>query len=138
MISHSPFARTAFKSYPKALQYLYDINAKLRADGVLAPSSTSLANTMNLYALIGKPLDRIPTIHIGGTNGKVIWVYMWVCIFLTFDQGTTCFKFAECLRASGFKTGLFVSPHISSFRERIQVDGALLPEDDFVVRRYSH
>lgn len=71
MITSNLFLRTPFKSYPKALQYLYDINAKLRGDGVLAPNATSLSNTLNLYELVGKPLDRIPTIHVGGTNGKV-------------------------------------------------------------------
>ena len=73
MISQCPFVRSRFKCYPTALQYLNSINAKLRADGVLAPNSNSLSNTMNLYELVGKPLDRIPTFHIGGTNGKVLW-----------------------------------------------------------------
>lgn len=134
MISQCPFVRSRFKCYPTALQYLNSINAKLRADGVLAPNSNSLSNTMNLYELVGKPLDRIPTFHIGGTNGKVLWFLLHgINYFTQSAQGTTCFKLARALNSRGMKTGLFVSPHISSFRERIQVDSNLLPEDDFVV-----
>eukprot|EP01034_Spumella_vulgaris_P021644 gene21644-27684_t len=102
--------------YPAMLKTLYGINAGLKKDGILAPAGGSLYNTKRLYDLIGQPLDNIPTIHIGGTNGK----------------GTTSFKVSECLRLSGYKTGLFVSPHLASFRERVQVDAQLIPEDNFV------
>ncbi len=54
-----------------ALNHLYGVNSRLKGEGILAPSSLSLENTRSLYELIGKPLDRIPTIHVGGTNGKV-------------------------------------------------------------------
>lgn len=47
-------------------------------------------------------------------------------------QGTSAFKLSESLRLSGYRTGLFVSPHLASFRERIQVDAQLIPEDSFV------
>jgi hypothetical protein len=60
-----------FPNYGTALKYLYGINSRLKAEGILAPNSNSLTNTKELYKLIGKPLDTIPTIHIGGTNGKV-------------------------------------------------------------------
>ena len=50
---------------------------------------------MQLYECLGKPLDNIPTIHIGGTNGK----------------GTTAWKVAKCTQGASLKTGLFVSPH---------------------------
>lgn len=47
-------------------------------------------------------------------------------------QGTTSFKLAEVLKRNGIKTGLFVSPHLASFRERMQVNSELLPEQSFV------
>ena len=71
-----------------------------------------LENTLKLYDLVGRPLERTPVVHVAGTNGK----------------GSVCFKTAEALKRSGLKTGLFVSPHISSFRERIQIDNKLLEE----------
>lgn len=58
-------------SYPSLLRLFYTINASLKRDGISAPSDDSLRNTRELYELIGRPLDTIPTIHVGGTNGKV-------------------------------------------------------------------
>ncbi|CAM9603901.1 unnamed protein product, partial [Ectocarpus fasciculatus] len=73
-------------------------------------------NTQKLYDAIGRPLDRIPSVLVGGTNGK----------------GSTCLKIASGLQVSGFKTGLFVSPHISSYRERVQINGALITEPEIM------
>lgn len=102
--------------YPAHLKLFYGINAGLRREGISAPQEVSIANTRKLYEVIGSPLDSIPTLHVGGTNGK----------------GTTSYKLSEVLKANGIKTGLFVSPHLASFRERIQVDSELLPEESFV------
>ena len=57
--------------YPAHLRLFYGINAGLKRDGILAPQETSLENTRYLYDIIGRPLDNIPTLHVGGTNGKV-------------------------------------------------------------------
>jgi dihydrofolate synthase / folylpolyglutamate synthase len=103
-------------NYPAMLRHVNNINSKLRNEGILAPSESSLQNTLTLYNAIGRPLDRIPTIHVGGTNGK----------------GSTSFKIAAALQANGIRTGLFVSPHLASFRERAQVNAELIPEDDFI------
>lgn len=70
-----------------------------------------------LNHLLGHPLAEIPVVHVTGTNGK----------------GSVCFKIASALSASGIKTGLFLSPHISSFKERIQVDHKLLSDEDVEV-----
>eukprot|EP01032_Pedospumella_encystans_P014808 gene14808-16980_t len=102
--------------YPAHLRQFYAINSGLRKEGISAPQEISLANTKRLYEIIGSPLDEIPTLHVGGTNGK----------------GTTSFKLSEVLKANGVRTGLFVSPHLASFRERIQVNSELLPEESFV------
>jgi dihydrofolate synthase/folylpolyglutamate synthase len=91
---------------------------------------------LQLYEAIGRPLDRIPSILVGGTNGKVFRNFV---AFIhsqspsSVIKGTTSLKIARCLQVSGMRTGLFVSPHISSFRERIQVDGELIEESDVEV-----
>lgn len=100
-------------TYPALLRHLYGINAQI-SEKMPAPDGFSKANTQRLYDAIGRPLDRIPSVLVGGTNGK----------------GSTCLKIANGLEVSGYKTGLFVSPHISSFRERVQVNGMLVDEAD--------
>lgn len=65
-----------------------------------------------LDELLGRPHQAFRSIHIGGTNGK----------------GSVSTKIAEALRLSGYKTGLYTSPHISSFQERIQINGMQIPE----------
>ena len=70
-----------------------------------------LENIREFLASIGSPQDRYPTIHIGGTNGK----------------GSTSAMLAGVLRTAGYKTGLYTSPHLVDFRERVTVDGALIP-----------
>ena len=57
--------------YPAHLRQFYAINSGLRKEGISAPQEISLANTKRLYEIIGSPLDEIPTLHVGGTNGKV-------------------------------------------------------------------
>lgn len=96
-------------AYRSVLRQLYKINT-------YNPVKMGLENTERLYSLIGRPLENLPIVHVAGTNGK----------------GSVSLKTAECLRASGIKTGLFVSPHVSSFRERVQVNGVGLTEDDVV------
>jgi hypothetical protein len=59
-------------SYQELLKTLCNINELLKCDGVLAPTADSLINTKKLYESFNKPLDSIPTIHVGGTNGKVV------------------------------------------------------------------
>ena len=103
---------TISENYTSSLKVLYAVNGRLNKNGIQMPSEGSLANTRKLYELLGKPLDRIPTIHVGGTNGK----------------GSTSWKVAQCLKESGLTVGLFVSPHISSFRERVQVNSVLIDE----------
>ena len=65
---------------------------------------------------LGNPAGQITTIHVTGTNGK----------------GSVVHKIAKALQASGYKTGMYVSPHISSFRERITINGEMISEDDVV------
>ena len=75
-----------------------------------------LENTRKLAALTDNPQEKLRFIHIAGTNGK----------------GSTCAMLEGIYRASGMRVGLFTSPHLVSFRERIQVNRQLIPESEIV------
>jgi dihydrofolate synthase/folylpolyglutamate synthase len=95
-------------TYPEAIQFLYD----LRLFGL----KLGLENTFALAALAGNPHQRLRFIHVAGTNGK----------------GSTCAMLESVYRAAGLKVGLFTSPHLVSFRERIQVNRQLISEAEVV------
>ena len=65
--------------------------------------------------ILGSPEKKVPAVHVAGTNGK----------------GTTCALLESMFRASGKKTGLFTSPHLVRYTERIRVNGEEIPEDEF-------
>ncbi|OYU54714.1 MAG: dihydrofolate synthase [Chitinophagaceae bacterium BSSC1] len=75
-----------------------------------------LHNTIALCAFIGNPQHQFKTIHVAGTNGK----------------GSTSHMLAAIFQAAGYKTGLYTSPHLKDFRERIKVNGQVCSEE-FVV-----
>ena len=95
-------------TYAEAIQFLYD----LRFFG----AKFGLENTFKLAALAGHPQNRLRFIHVAGTNGK----------------GSTCAMLESIYRAAGLSTGLFTSPHLVSFRERIQVNRQLISENEVV------
>ena len=70
----------------------------------------------DVASALGNPQDSFKIVHVAGTNGK----------------GSVCLKTATGLQSAGLRTGLFTSPHISCFRERIQVDGNMIEESDVV------
>ena len=76
-----------------------------------------LENTYLIDEHIGHPHKRYPTIHIAGTNGK----------------GSVAHTLAAILQASGLRTGLYTSPHLIDFRERIKIDGTPVSKE-FVVK----
>jgi len=82
-----------------------------------AAFKADLTNTIALCASIGNPQLTIKTVHIAGTNGK----------------GSTSHMLAAVFQKAGYKTGLYTSPHLVDFRERIRVNGEMVKED-FVVR----
>src|SRR5208283_2370175 len=93
-------------NYCEAIQFLYD----LRLFGL----KFGLENTRLLAALAGQPQEKLRFIHLAGTNGK----------------GSTCAMLENIYRASGLRVGLFTSPHLVSFAERIQVNRKwIAPED---------
>lgn len=95
------------KSYDDASRWIYERIDYERVPPVRASPHFQLDRVRRQLALIGSPQDRIPAVHIAGTKGK----------------GSTAAIVDSILRASGIRTGLFTSPHIRLFEERMKVDG---------------
>ena len=68
-----------------------------------------------LCEAFGNPQDKLKFVHVAGTNGK----------------GSTCTMIAKILEASGYRVGLFTSPFITDFRERIQINSQMIPKESF-------
>jgi dihydrofolate synthase / folylpolyglutamate synthase len=91
-------------TYQEALDFLFPRTTTIKF---------GLANTRALLKSLGDPHQVMPSVHIGGTNGK----------------GSVCTLVAAALREAGWRVGLYTSPHLISFRERIQVDGVPVSEE---------
>lgn len=76
-------------------------------------SVPGLSRIDTLLSLLGHPERHVKYVHVTGTNGK----------------GSTCAMLASVLRAAGYKTGLYTSPYIFRFNERMQINGAPIPDD---------
>lgn len=79
-------------------------------------SRLGLDRTAELLDRLGRPQDQLKFVHVAGTNGK----------------GSTCAYLASILQAAGLRTGLFTSPYLITFEERIRVDGANIAYDELV------
>ncbi|GGB80396.1 bifunctional folylpolyglutamate synthase/dihydrofolate synthase [Dyadobacter sediminis] len=99
-------------NYQETLDYLYSRLPVFHNIGARA-FKPGLQTTMELCKLAGNPQNDYPTIHIGGTNGK----------------GSTSHMIAAILQKAGYKVGLYTSPHLKDFRERIRVNGIFANED---------
>jgi dihydrofolate synthase / folylpolyglutamate synthase len=95
-------------TYAEAIQFLYGLQ--------IFGANFGLENTLKLAALAGDPHAKLRFIHVAGTNGK----------------GSTCAMLESIYRAAGLRVGLFTSPHLVSFRERIQTNRQLIPESELV------
>jgi dihydrofolate synthase/folylpolyglutamate synthase len=95
-------------NYSEAIQFLYGLQ--------MFGANFGLENTRKLAALVGNPQEKLRFIHVAGTNGK----------------GSTCAMIESIYRAAGLRVGLFTSPHLVSFRERIQVNRQLISENELV------
>lgn len=104
-------------TYPEAIAYLYSLTdyEKTRVERY-TPETLDLARVERLLEAIGNPHRRFPTLHVAGTKGK----------------GSTAAMIESCLRAAGYCTGFYTSPHLHTFRERIQVNGYKISRDDIV------
>jgi len=101
--------------YQEALDYLYKQLPMYQRIGKAAYKA-DLTTTLALDEYFGHPHGRFRSIHIAGTNGK----------------GSVSHMLASVLHSAGYKTGLYTSPHLSDFRERIRINGIPVPEQ-FVV-----
>ena len=102
-------------TYQETVEYLYNSTPVFEKIGVGAYKE-GLGTSLALDQHLCHPHRHYPTIHVGGTNGK----------------GSVSHTIASILQASGYKVGLYTSPHLVDFRERIKVDGECCSED-FVV-----
>ncbi|HKL72503.1 MAG TPA: folylpolyglutamate synthase/dihydrofolate synthase family protein [Marinilabiliaceae bacterium] len=105
-------------SYYEATQFLFDQLPMFQRTGVAAYKN-NLDNSHRLDHYFGFPHRKFTSVHIAGTNGK----------------GSVSHMLASILQEAGFKTGLYTSPHLRDFRERIKVNGVMISEErvvDFV------
>lgn len=99
-------------NYKETLDYLFSALPMFHRDGPAAYKA-NLDNTKALCAATGNPEKGLTCIHIAGTNGK----------------GSVAHMLASVLQAAGYKTGLYTSPHLRDFRERIRVNGEMVSEE---------
>jgi dihydrofolate synthase / folylpolyglutamate synthase len=98
-------------NYRQTLEYLYAQLPMFHRIGAAAYKA-DLVNTIALCNLLNNPEKSFKSIHIAGTNGK----------------GSTSHLIASVLQTAGYKTGLFTSPHLKDFRERIKINGKKVPK----------
>lgn len=101
--------------YPQTLDYLFNALPMFQRIGAAA-FKKDLSNTIALCDHLGNPQNQLKSIHIAGTNGK----------------GSSSHAIASILQEAGFKVGLYTSPHLKSFTERIKINGKEIPEDEVV------
>ena len=107
-------------SYQEALKFLYDNLPMFQRVGAAAIKK-DLTNTIRLCKILGDPQLSFRSVHVAGTNGK----------------GSTCHMLASVLQCAGYKTGLYTSPHLKEFTERIKINGKEVSKNyvvDFVNR----
>ena len=95
-------------NYEEALEYIHAVQ--------WAGHKPGLSRTRTLLAALGDPHKTLKFVHVAGTNGK----------------GSTAAMLASCLQAAGYRVGLFTSPFINRFNERIQINGEQIPDEALV------
>lgn len=102
-------------NYQDCLNYMYERLPMFQNIGKTA-FKKDLTNTLALLESIGNPHKQIKCIHIAGTNGK----------------GSVSSMLASILSQAGYKTGLYTSPHLIDFTERIRINGHCIPQSDVI------
>lgn len=102
-------------NYRETIDYLYRMLPAYQRIGAAAIKK-DLTNIRELCRLLGHPEGGFRSIHIAGTNGK----------------GSVSHMLASVLAEAGYRTGLYTSPHLTDFRERIRIDGKMIPETEVV------
>ena len=119
--NNSPFRGSG--DYSATLSYLYARLPMFTRVGSSAYKA-DLSNTEELCRVLDNPENKFKSIHVGGTNGK----------------GSTSHMLAAILQTAGYKTGLYTSPHLRDFRERIRINGEMISESyviDFTKNLYN-
>ena len=98
-------------NYQETITYLFSQLPMFQRDGEVA-FNYKLDKTRAINAILGNPIRDLQFIHIAGTNGK----------------GSVSHFLASILQEAGYKTGLYTSPHLKDFRERIRINGKMIPE----------
>jgi dihydrofolate synthase / folylpolyglutamate synthase len=101
--------------YPQTIEYLFTRLPLFSRIGAAAYKA-DLINIQALSKQLGNPERKFRSIHVAGTNGK----------------GSTSHMLAAILQKSGYKTGLYTSPHLYDFRERIRINGHVIPEKNVI------
>lgn len=102
-------------NYAETLNYLFSQLPMYQRQGAAA-FKKDLTNTLALCELLGNPQHEFKSIHIAGTNGK----------------GSVSHMLASVFQEAGYKTGLYTSPHLKDFRERIKINGEMIPEHQVI------
>ncbi len=102
-------------TYQQTLDYLFARLPMFQRVGAAAYKA-NLDNTHKIVELLGKPHQKLKCIHVAGTNGK----------------GSSSHMIASVLQEAGYKTGLYTSPHLIDFRERIKINGKMIPKNYIV------
>ncbi len=102
-------------NYSETLDYLFSRLPMFSKTGASAIKA-DLTNTRLICSFLKEPQNKFKSIHIAGTNGK----------------GSCSHSLAAILQSCGYKTGLYTSPHLKDFRERIKINGKMIPEERVV------
>jgi dihydrofolate synthase / folylpolyglutamate synthase len=102
-------------TYSDTIHYLYSQLPLFTRDG-LSAYKADLTNTIALCERLGNPQHQFKSVHVAGTNGK----------------GSTSHMLAAILQTAGYKTGLYTSPHLKDFRERIRINGEMISEQEVI------
>lgn len=98
-------------TYNETLDWMFDQLPMYQQKGRTALNN-KLDNILNFSALLGNPHKKFKSIHVAGTNGK----------------GSSCHMLSSILQEAGYKVGLYTSPHLKDFRERIKINGEMAPK----------
>ncbi len=105
------------QAYQAAVDYLYDrINYERTTDQPYNQSNFRLSRMERLLVELGNPQQSAPVVHIAGSKGK----------------GSVAWLIAECLRRSGYRTGLYTSPHLLKLEERFRINGQVITEPSLI------
>lgn len=109
-------------NYQETVNYLFEKLPMFSRQGAMAYKK-DLGNIQALCELMGNPQNAIKTLHIAGTNGK----------------GSVCHYLASCLQENNLKIGLYTSPHITDFTERVKINGQNMAKEwmCFFVEKYQ-